>query len=133
MAYAVTGLTELTEVARARRMVSNAGTALHRKAVHMTAPDVWIAKDDGSDIVRAVAIAAVGRDYNGNIHARLAGGDQAAVTLVQDHGHDHGRTPGDFHRQLVKVIAELSDTAESVMIRPVHDPEHGWRWLTERL
>ena len=31
-------------------------------------------KDDGSDIVRADAIAAVGRDYNGDITARLTGG-----------------------------------------------------------
>ena len=41
----------------------------------MTAPDVWVAKDDGSDLVRAEAIAAVGRDYNGNVTVRLAGGD----------------------------------------------------------
>ncbi len=99
----------------------------------MAAPDVWIGKDDGSDILRAVAIAAVGRDYNGNITARLSGGEQAVVTLVQDHGHDHGRTPDDFHRQLLKVVSELSDTAEPAMIRPVHDPGRGWRWITERL
>ncbi len=98
----------------------------------MTAPDVWIAKDDGSDIIRAAVVAAVGRDYNGNITARLSGGDQAVVTLVLDHGHDHARTPDDFHRQLIKVVSELSDTAEPAIIRPVHG-EHGWRWITERL
>ena len=37
----------------------------------MDAPDVWVAKDDGSDIVPAAAIAGVGIDYNGNITARL--------------------------------------------------------------
>jgi hypothetical protein len=99
----------------------------------MAAPDVWIVKDDGSDTVRAVAIAAVGRDYNGNITARLSGGEQAVVTLVQDQGHDHGRTPDEFHHQLLKVMSELSDTAEAAIIRPVHDPGHGWRWLAERL
>ncbi len=99
----------------------------------MTAPDVWIVKDDGSDIVRAAAVAAVGRDYNGNVTARLSGGEQAVVTLVLDRGHDDGRTPQDFHRQLIKVVAELSDTAEPAIIRPVHDVEHGWRWITERL
>jgi hypothetical protein len=99
----------------------------------MTARDVWIAKDDGSDIIRAVTVASVGRDYNGNITARLFGGDQAVVTLVLDHGHNHGRTPDDFHRQLLKVMSELSDGAEPTIVRPVHDPERGWRWVTERL
>lgn len=99
----------------------------------MAAPDVWIAKDDGSDIIRAATVASVGRDYNGNITARVSGCDQAAVTLVQDHGHDHGRTPDNFHRQLLKVVAELQDGAESAIVRPVHDAEHGWRWVSERL
>jgi hypothetical protein len=39
----------------------------------MSMPTVWVAKDDGSDIIRADAIAGIGRDYNGNITARLAG------------------------------------------------------------
>ena len=46
----------------------------------MNAADVWLAKDDGGDIVRVAAIAAVGRDYNGNVSARLSGGEQAVVT-----------------------------------------------------
>jgi hypothetical protein len=99
----------------------------------MTAPDVWIAKDDGTDIIRGNAVAGVGRDYNGNITARLTGGDQAVVTLVMDQGHDHTRTPADFHRQLLKIVSELRDTAEPAIIRPVHQPERGWRWITERL
>jgi len=99
----------------------------------MTAPDVWIAKDDGSDIIRAATVASVGRDYNGNISARMSGGDQAVVTLVLDHGHDQGHTPEDFHRQLLKIVSELRDTAEPAIIRPVHDAERGWRWVTERL
>jgi len=99
----------------------------------MAAPDVWIARDDGSDIIRAATVASVGRDYNGNITARLSGCDQAAVTLVADHGHDHGRTPDDFHRQLLKVISELSDGREAAIVRPVHEPDRGWRWVSERL
>ncbi len=99
----------------------------------MTAPDVWIAKDDGSDIIRAASVVAVGRDYNGNITARLSGGEHAIVTLVQDHDHDHGRTPDDFHRKLLKIVSELSDTAEPAIIRPAHDTENGWRWQTDRL
>ena len=99
----------------------------------MTAPEVWVAKHDGGEIVRAAAIAAVVRDYNGNITVRLSGGDQAAVTIVLDHSEDHSHTPGDFHRQLLKVVAELSDAAEPAIVRPVHDAAHGWRWSAERL
>ena len=40
----------------------------------MSASDVWVAKDDGSDIIRAASIVAVGRDYNGNVTVRLAAG-----------------------------------------------------------
>jgi hypothetical protein len=98
----------------------------------MAAPDVWVAKDDGTDIVRAGAIAAVGRDYNGNITVRLSGGEQAVVTLV-DHAYDGAPAPEDFHLQLLRVIAELSDTAQPAVIRPVHDKQQGWRWTTGRL
>jgi hypothetical protein len=99
----------------------------------MGAPDVWVSKDDSSDIVRAEAIAGVGRDYNGNVTARLAGGEGATVTLVDSGVHDGSPTPGDFHRQLLKVVAELSDTAQATMVRPVHEEQHGWRWITEPL
>jgi hypothetical protein len=94
---------------------------------------VWVVRDDGSDIVRASSIAAIGRDYNGNITARLSGSDPAVATLVVDHSLDHTHTPADFHRQLVRVISELADTAEPAMVRPVHDAEHGWQWRTEPL
>jgi hypothetical protein len=97
------------------------------------APDVWVAKDDGSDIVRAEAIAGVGRDYNGNVTARLAGGEGAAVTLVVPSAQDGTHTPADFHRQLLTVVAELSDAAQAAIVRPVHDEQHGWRWITEPL
>ena len=99
----------------------------------MDAREVWVAKDDGSDIIRTEVIAGVGRDYNGNITARLAGGEGAVVTLVDPTGHHGTDTPGDFHRQLLKVVAELSDAAEAVIVRPVHDDQHGWRWITEPL
>jgi hypothetical protein len=92
---------------------------------------VWVAKDDGSDIIRADAIAGVGRDYNGNITARLAGGDGSAVTLVALGASDGPHTPEDFHRQLIKVVAELSHTAEATLVRPICDDAHGWRWANE--
>jgi hypothetical protein len=97
----------------------------------VTAQVVWVAKDDGSDIVRADTIAGVGRDYNGNITARLAGGEGSAVTLVTPGPSDGPHTPEDFHRQLIKAVAELSHAAEATIVRPVCDETHGWRWINE--
>jgi hypothetical protein len=99
----------------------------------MATPDVWVAKADGSDIVRATAIVGVGRDYNGNITVRLAGGEQAVVTLVIDSASHGPATPEDFHLQLLRVITELSDTAEPALVRPVHAEPNGWAWRPERL
>ena len=99
----------------------------------MSTPTVWVAKDDGSDIIRADAIAGVGRDYNGNITARLAGGEGSAVTLVAPGRPEGGHPPIDFHRQLIRVVAELSHTADAVVVRPVSEEQHGWRWVAEPL
>ena len=99
----------------------------------MAAPDVWVSKDDGSDIVRAQAIAGVGRDYNGNVTARLTGAEGSVVTLVVPGTHDGAHTPDDFHRQLIRVIAELSDAAGAFLVRAVHDEARGWQWASEPL
>jgi hypothetical protein len=99
----------------------------------MVAPEVWVAKDDGTDIVRAGAIVAVGRDYRGNITARLAGGEGADVTLVSHETHDGTQTPEDFHRQLIRIVAQLSDAAGAAAVRPACDEPQGWRWVTDPL
>ena len=96
----------------------------------MAAPDVWVAKADGSDVVRAAAIVGVGRDYNGNVTVRLSGGDQSTVTLVTENVPHGGQTPADFHIQLIRVITELSDTSEPSIVRPSHVEPHGWAWRT---
>jgi pyruvate/2-oxoglutarate dehydrogenase complex dihydrolipoamide dehydrogenase (E3) component len=98
----------------------------------MAAPKVWVAKDDGSDLVRAEAIAAVGRDYTGTVTARLWSGEGSAVTLVTVVPHEGKHTPDDFHRQLVRVVAQLADAAQATVVSPVWD-DHGWRWATEPL
>jgi hypothetical protein len=100
----------------------------------MPTPDVWVAKDDGSEIVRAGAIAAVGRDYNGTVTARLSGGGEgSAVTLVAVAPHQGKHTPDGFHRQLIQVVAQLSDAAGAALVRPVWDEPHGWHRVTEPL
>jgi hypothetical protein len=97
----------------------------------MAVPEVWVAKEDGSELVRAEAIAAVGRDYNGTVTVRLSG-EGSAVTLVTVASHEGKHTPDDFHRQLVRVVAQLSDAAQAAVVRPEWD-KHGWRWATEPL
>jgi hypothetical protein len=98
----------------------------------MAAPEVWVAKDDGSDLIRAEAIAAVGRDYTGTITVRLSGAEGSAVTLVTVVSHEGKHTPDDFHRQLAGVVAQLADAAQATVVSPVWD-DHGWRWATEPL
>jgi hypothetical protein len=97
----------------------------------MAVPEVWVAKDDGIDLVRADAIVAVGRDYTGTVTIRLRG-EPTIVTLVTVVSHEGKHTPDDFHRQLVRVVAQLSDAAQAAVVRPVWD-KHGWRWATEPL
>jgi hypothetical protein len=99
----------------------------------MAAPEVWVAKDDGSDLVRAEGIVAVGRDYTGTVTVRLSGGEGSVVTLVSVASHEGKHTPGDFHRQLIRVVtAQPPDAAGATVIRPVWD-EHDWHWATEPL
>jgi hypothetical protein len=95
--------------------------------------DVWVANDQGTEIVRAQDIAVVSLDYNGNVNVRLAGVDGAVVTVVAHRAHHEERRPDDFHRQLIRVIAELSDTAATFLVRAEHDETRGWQWVTEPL
>lgn len=99
----------------------------------MDASEVWVAKDDGTELIRARNIAAVSLDYNGNVTARLVGGDAALVTLVAHRAQDDEHRPEQFHRQLIRVLDELSDSSGSHLVRPVHDESGGWSWVTERL
>jgi hypothetical protein len=98
----------------------------------MAAPDVWVAKDDGSELVRAEAIAAASRDYTGTVTVRLSGGEQSAVTLVTVASHEGKHTPEDFHRQLIRAVAQLADTAQAAVVHPVWD-DQGWAWVIEPL
>jgi hypothetical protein len=99
----------------------------------METPDVWVAGDDGGNIVRATAIVGVGIGHNGTITARLGHGEGACVILA-DPGKRDGTHPADgFHRQLISIIAQLSDASGAFLVRPVQDEARGWRWVTEPL
>ncbi|HEY5990112.1 MAG TPA: hypothetical protein VIV12_27555 [Streptosporangiaceae bacterium] len=99
----------------------------------MDGPDVWVANDDGTEIVRAQEIVGVGLDYDGNVTARLAGREGAAVMLVRHRTHHDEHRPGDLHRQLIRLVANLSGTAGAFLVWPVHDEPHGWQWVSEPL
>jgi hypothetical protein len=99
----------------------------------MDVAHVWVAKDDGSDIVRAEVIARVGIDYDGNVTAQLTDGEGATVTLVEPSTQHGQHTPDDFHRQLIRALAQLSDAAGAFLVRPVCDEQNGWRWDCEAL
>jgi hypothetical protein len=99
----------------------------------MDAPDVWVANSDGTEIIRAQEIAAVGLDYNGNVTARLADHDSTVVTLVAHRTHRDEHGPGDLHRQLLRVVAELGDSSVAHIVRPEHDESLGWAWVREPL
>lgn len=99
----------------------------------MDGPDLWVANDDGTEIIRAREIAAVSLDYNGNVTARLAGGEGAAVTLVGRRTHHDEHKPERFHHELIRVLAELSDSSGAHLVRPVHHESRGWQWVTEPL
>jgi hypothetical protein len=99
----------------------------------MDATDVWVANDEGTEIVRARDIAGASLDYDGNVTVRLTGGDGAVVTIAGHRMHHEQQRPDDFHRQLVRVIAELSDAAGAFLVRAVHHETRGWQWISEPL
>ena len=95
--------------------------------------DVWVANDEGTELVRARDIVVADLDYNGNVKVRLAGAEGAVVTVVAHRAHHEEHRPGDLHRQLVRVIAELADAAGAFLVRPVHEETCGWQWVIEPL
>ena len=94
-----------------------------------TTPEIWIATSDGLNMIRADAIVLVRVDGD-RLTAQLH--DEAKVTVTLVDGTAGPPPSADFHRDLIRVIAELADTSEAHLVRPVSD-DHGWHWLTEPL
>ncbi len=99
----------------------------------MDMSEVWVANHDGTDIVRARDISGVGLDYDGNVTARLVGREGTVVTLVAHRAHHNEQQPGDLHRQLIRAVAELSDSSGAHLVRAVHAESGGWQWVSEPL
>jgi hypothetical protein len=55
------------------------------------------------------------------------------VTLAKHRSQHDEHKPDDFHRQLIRVIAQLSDAAGAFLVRPVHHETRGWQWVSEPL
>jgi hypothetical protein len=68
-----------------------------------------------------------------NVTVRLTGRDGAVVTVARHRTHREEHRPDDFHRQLARVVAELSDAAGAFLVRAVHDETRGWQWVSEPL
>ena len=99
----------------------------------MDITDVWVASDEGTEIVRARDIVGASLDYDGNVTVRLTGADSAVVTIAGRRANHEQARPDDFHRQMVRVIAQLSDAAGPFLVRAVHHETRGWQWVSEPL
>ena len=104
----------------------------------MDVTDVWVANDEGTEIIRARDIAGVSLDYDGNVTVdtltmAVTGGDGAVVTIAGHRTHHEEHRPDDFHRQLARVVADLSDAAGTFLVRAVHHETRGWQWVSEPL
>ena len=86
---------------------------------------VWVADQDGRALIRADAIVAVGH-AGGQVTARLAAVNEPEVLLAT--GSDDAPVPDDFHRQLIRAVAESADAGGAQLIRAHGDD--GWRWVT---
>ncbi|MGP4022612.1 hypothetical protein [Actinomadura sp. 3N407] len=95
-----------------------------------TTSQVWIEAGEGCDFVRADAIVMVRLDKTGRLTAQLR--DEAKVSVMLLEGSPGAHPPGDFHRQLIRMIAELADSNSAQLVGARHEGG-AWRWVSEPL
>ncbi len=98
----------------------------------MDVTDVWVANEEGTEIVRARDIAGVSLDYDGKRHGAVDWPGRRVVTVARHRTHREEHRPDDLHRQLARVVAELPDAAGAFLVRAVHETR-GWQWVSEPL
>ncbi|MEU8302832.1 hypothetical protein AB0C84_04660 [Actinomadura sp. NPDC048955] len=93
--------------------------------------EVWISAADGDDLIRADAIVILRMDRTGRLTVQLRDEAKVSVTLLE--GSPGGaRPPADFHRRLIRLIAELADAGGTRLIRARHE-NGAWHWTSEDL
>ncbi|HEU5027142.1 MAG TPA: hypothetical protein VFV01_19650 [Spirillospora sp.] len=95
-----------------------------------TLPEVWISAADG-DLIRADAIVILRLDKTGRLTVQLRDEAKVSVTLLEG-ASGGGHTPADFHRELIRMIAEVADSGSAQLISARH-VDGGWRWVSEPL
>ncbi|MBO2458290.1 hypothetical protein [Actinomadura violacea] len=95
-----------------------------------TFPEVWISAADG-DLIRADAIVILRLDKTGRLTVQLRDEAKVSVTLLEG-SPGGGHPPADFHRQLIRMIAEVADSGSAQLISARH-VDGGWRWISEPL
>jgi len=95
-----------------------------------TLREVWISAADG-DLIRADAIVILRLDKTGRLTVQLRDEAKVSVTLLEG-AAGGGQPPADFHRRLIRMIAEEADSGSAQLISARHvDGE--WRWISEPL
>ena len=87
--------------------------------------DVRIVNDDGSEIVRAREIAVASLELRREHHVRVGRWRRRGRDDRRKPAHHDEHRPDYFHRQLVRVIAELSDAAGAFLVQAAHDDKRG--------
>ncbi|MEV0664698.1 hypothetical protein ACIBI3_32035 [Actinomadura luteofluorescens] len=95
-----------------------------------SAPEVWISAGEG-DLIRADAIVVLRLDRTGRLTVQLRDEAKVSVSLLEGASSD-GRPPADFHRRLVRMIAEVADSGSAQLIS-ARRVDGGWRWISEPL
>src|SRR4051794_900314 len=95
-----------------------------------TVAEVWVEASAGRDMVRADAIVMLRMDETGRLTAQLRDDAKVSVTLLK--GSSGAHPPDDFHRQLIRAVAELADTSSTQLLRAQHEAGT-WRWISEPL
>ncbi|GAA2123037.1 hypothetical protein [Actinomadura napierensis] len=95
-----------------------------------TMPEVWIMAADG-DLIRADAIVILRLDKTGRLTVQLRDEAKVSVTLLE--GSSGGENPpADFHRRLIRTIAEVADSGSPQLIS-ARPGDGGWQWISEPL
>lgn len=95
-----------------------------------TEPEIWIEAADGHDLVRADVIVMLRLDETGRLTAQLRDDARVSVPLLE--GPSGVRPPDDFHRRLLRTIADLDDgDRHGTWLAKARRDGESWSWAVE--